>query len=177
LRASCVRVKRPIGPFFFAQEMTDEKIAHALRGNRDAIAFFVMLRDVSHFWDDMIDRDRDLTAEYINDAMWMAMVEIPANPFYRANFDRLQPHIVTAIANWQAANLFEAGSDERQLQIAFISRSDYCNILLECVYIIGGRDWLLQMTPIIRDAWTDEDFSAYKINLQTEKAARLGVAQ
>jgi len=150
----------------------DENIAEVLQGNAAAIECFMLIRDVLHFWDDLIDKDHTVSDAYIHGSMFKALVALPTNDFYRRFQDMLQPVLVNAIANWHAANAFEAGEDERLLQIAFVVRSDYANILIQMAYIIGGYDWVTAVTPVIRRMWTTEDFTAYKANLEREKAAR-----
>lgn len=152
----------------------EEHIRYALRGHEGAVDFFLTLRDVLHFWDDLIDLDQRITPEYINRSMFAALIELPNNEFYRANYSSLSAILVNAIANWQTANQFEADGDDRRLSIAYVIRSDYANLLIHCAYLVGGYDWMTEVTPIIRDWWTKENFGAYKSNLQREMAARFG---
>lgn len=152
----------------------DEAIRYALKGYQPAIDYFLLVRDVLHFWDDLIDKDRHLGDADINAAMFKALVLLPQNSFYLQCKDSLQPILVNAIANWQAANQFEAGDDERLLQVAFITRSDYANLLIQCAYLVGGYAWMNEVTPLIRSMWTKEDFAEYLSNLKREREARLG---
>ena len=149
-----------------------DSIGYALKGNQSAFEFFLLVRDVLHFWDDLIDRDRQISDETINASMFKALVYLPGNSFYRQFFDTLNPILVNAIGNWHAANKFEQGDVERNLQVAFVIRSDYANILIQCAYLIGGYEWMLHVTPLIRDMWTTENFQAYRSNLQRESAAK-----
>jgi SAM-dependent methyltransferase len=151
-----------------------DRIAHVLRGNQDAIEFFMIIHAILHFWDDLIDKDAALDDTVINAAMWSALIDLPNNTFYRKHQTVLNAVLVNAIANWQAANQFERGGNLRQLQIAFIARSDYTNILLQCAYLVGGKNWLLEITPMVRDQWTTEDFGAYLENLSRERSGRTG---
>jgi hypothetical protein len=153
-----------------------ELVRKVLRGYQPAVDFFMVLGTIAHFWDDLIDKDRQVSDEEINGVMWNALVTLPNNEFYRQFFDALNPLLVTAIANWQTATAFERGDNPRQHQIAFITRSDYANILIQAAYLVGGREWMLQMTPVIRDEWTDEDYATYADNLKKERAAREGEA-
>jgi hypothetical protein len=150
----------------------EERISQVLRGYAPAVQCFFLIRDVLHFWDDLIDRDRALADHEIHGAMFKALVLLPTNTFYAQHIQSLQPVLVNAIANWRAANEFEAGSDTRRLQIAFVIRSDYANILIQMAYLVGGHDWVMSVAPTIRAMWTDEDFDAYLINLAHEKSMR-----
>jgi hypothetical protein len=151
----------------------DEKISQVLRGYVPAVECFLLLRDILHFWDDLIDRDHALADAHIHESMFKVLISLPSNEFYRKYQDLLQPVLINAIANWRAANQFEGHGDNRALQLAFVIRSDYANILIQMAYIVGGHDWLMEVTPTIRAMWTEEDFEAYLTNLEREKCARL----
>lgn len=150
----------------------EDCIRFALKGNEDAVSCFMLLRDVLHFWDDLIDKDREITDEQINRSMFKAIVSLPSNPFFRQYQDYLLPTLVNAIGNWHAANKFEKTDDGKLLEVAFVIRSDYANLLIQSAYIVGGHDWMVYVTPLIRSMWTSENFSAYMANLQEERAAR-----
>lgn len=149
-----------------------EVVHYSLKGHQPAIDYFMLVRDVLHFWDDLIDRDRPLRDTDINAAMFKVLVLLPQNSFYAEFKDSLTPVLVNAIANWQAANQFERGDDPDQLELAFVIRSDYANILIHCAYLVGGYFWMNEVTPLIRSLWTSENFQAYRENLMAEKAAR-----
>ena len=150
----------------------DQKIFTALKGNVHAVECFFLLRDILHFWDDLIDKDHAVPPEGVHSAMFKALVELPSNPFYQRFGDQLRPVLVNAIANWRAANQFETSGDNRRLQLAYVIRSDYANILIQMAYLVGGRDWVMEVTPSIRDVWTSEDFNDYLVNLGKEQFAR-----
>lgn len=150
----------------------DEIIAKALRGNPDAIGFFGMLYSIFQVWDDLIDRDKKVSDNDINNAFWRALVELPLNPFYRANFNALHPLLSTSILNWHAANRMEATDSEADKEIAFIIRSAYVDLLIQSALIVGGVQWAIEMTPAIRRFWHGEGLAGYKAALaeQFERA-------
>ena len=154
------------------------KFIREILGNESATRFIELLFDLFHFWDDLIDRDKPLSDEDINRAMWSAAVLLPANPFYRQFFLQLQPLIVSAITNWQVANRLEreeSDSDEKdrkRKQIAFIIRSDYANILMQSIFLLHGQERAVELGPYIREHWTEEDFDAYCVNLRKETETR-----
>lgn len=154
-----------------------QKISQALLGHEQAISLFMLIRDVLHFWDDLIDGDKSITQADINLSMFKALVAIPENRFYRDHQDKLLPVLTNAIANWQTANQFEQTSDIDLLEQAFVIRSDYANLLIQMAYLVGGYDWMIQATPMIRSMWTTENFAAYLSNLQRERAAKRGLAK
>lgn len=152
--------------------MENDKILRALRGHQGALDAFLKVRDILHFWDDLVDRDKVVGPDYINRAMFTALVALPSNPFWRAHQDSLLPILTNAVGNWHAANTFEAGDELRRLELAFVIRSDYANLLIHMAYLVGGYDWMMEVTPVIRDLWTEEDFAQYLRNLSIERDAR-----
>jgi len=149
-----------------------DKIHYVLRDDRDAVAYFLALHSVLHLWDDLIDRDHVPTPAEVDEAMWNALIAVPNNPFFLRHITSLSALTVNAIANWKAANQFEGTEDERLLHLAFVIRSDYANILLHCAFLVGGREWMMEVTPLVRQLWTDETFSDYLRNLDKERERR-----
>lgn len=130
------------------------------------------MRQALHFWDDLHDADKPITRQEIHGAMWACLVELPSNPFYQKHFQALQATLHNAIANWMAANEFEQSDDDKNLATAYVIRSDYANLLIQCAYLVGGKEWMFEIAPKIRQAWTVESFTKYKQNLGIEKASR-----
>ena len=50
-------------------------------GNHDALNMYRMLVDLAHTWDDLVDKDKDVPADHINNAFLIALVYMPANIF------------------------------------------------------------------------------------------------
>lgn len=145
---------------------------HVCGGNPAAAQFLMDMVEVLHLWDDLIDMDRPVPPEAINDAFRMALVDIPRNPFYQSNFDLLNPVLLSAINNWHVANILEAGDAEDDLRIAFISRSSYIDLITQVAYIVGGDEWVRHIGPDIRRFAHSEGWVKYQDNLKAERTAR-----
>lgn len=147
-------------------------IRRAVQGNEQAFRFFTSLYNVLQVWDDLIDKDKPVGPEAVNMMMWTALIDIPRNPFYQANFNDLNPILMSSIVNWHGANTMEATDSEADKEIAFITRSAYVDLLIQSALIIGGVQWAIQMTPEIRRLWHDEGLAGYKAALaeQFERA-------
>jgi hypothetical protein len=150
-----------------------------LRSNSDATEFCCTLIEVLHTWDDLIDRDKPVSPEKINQAFWQALVELPRNPFYQQHFHDLIPCLMVAIQNWYAANAMEATESEADKAIAFILRSSYADIVIQAAYLIGGCAWARVVTPKIRREFHREGYAGYRANLtkQFNDAAQVAAGE
>ena len=144
-------------------------------GNQDAVRFLEDITSVLHLWDDLIDRDNELTDSHINKTMWAALVTLPRNPFYSQNFLALNTVLVTAIINWQIATDMERkpNSDNDEV-IAFIIRSSYIDLMTLVAVLCGGADHATTIMREVREFWHDEKLSGYRENLVQERLSREG---
>lgn len=154
-----------------------EFLEWALKGDRQAIYFVEMMTQILHTWDDIVDDDNDLQNGTVNQAFWDAMIELPRCEFYVRNFTTLQPLLINAILDWETANSFENEGDDLGLEIAFVIRSSYLSMVIMSAYLIGGRQWALEVSPQARRICSQEGFSGYIENLKTEKKNRLNRRQ
>lgn len=140
-----------------------------LKGDREAALFVSMVYRVFHAWDDLIDRDKEIPDGEINMAFYMAMVNIPRNPFYRANFTELAPVISQAISNW-----WYSTEAERQAptEVTFVVRSSYIDIFTKAAEIVGGLNYAIEAQHKIRAWFHSEGYAGYLQNLHNEAALR-----
>jgi hypothetical protein len=132
--------------------MTESQLIRwALDGNEEAIAFVDAVSAISQTWDDLIDRDCDVSPEAINSMMWTALVELPNNPFYARHFGRLNTLVQQVIVDYLTA-------DKR---VSFILRDSLAGLIVHCSLLIGGYDWANAVAPAVRRYIHDEDFQAY----------------
>ena len=129
-----------------------EALAEAFCGDKDAVALAFHLARVADVWDNLIDRDKPVTPEDINDAFWLALVEIPRNQFYLRHMGHLQPLIAHSIFNYQIANAYETGAvpGEEAGVLAHVLRYSVADVIVHMAYLAGGRDWALKVGPRLR---------------------------
>lgn len=139
-------------------------------GDESAVEFLTAMVGVLHLWDDLIDKDKPVTDDDINAAFWDALVVLPRNQFYQRHFSDLNPILVTAILSWKTANEFERNRES--LDIAFVIRSAYVDLILMTALLCGGRARAERLGPAIRLFAHAEGFRQYQLNLEAEKAAR-----
>lgn len=144
------------------------------RGNRAAVQMLSDLLDVSQLWDDLIDLDKVPADKYINDRFYKALISIPRNPFYREHFGQISTVLEQAIVSWFVATSIERqrNEDETLNMVAFITRSDYINLIVLCAGIIGGVDWATQVAFDIRKLVHEEGLAGYRDAVREEAAAR-----
>src|SRR4029077_4314252 len=104
--------------------------------NEEAAQFLGLITECAHFFDDLFDGDTAMTKRDIYNALWMTMVALPRNPFYRQFFAELAPLVSNAIINWRVANELEASpSGETDLRVAFVVRSSYAELIQQTALI------------------------------------------
>ena len=143
-----------------------ERTAHALKNNVYAIDFCNAYFRACQVWDDLIDRDKDISDKDINNAFISMLVEMPNNPFFQANRTYLAPIMMNGIIDWMDANDMEDSGDKHQQMVAYTLRDSFNNLLLHCAYLIGGKDWLDEIRYQFRLAIYDEPLEDYLESLQ-----------
>jgi hypothetical protein len=146
----------------------DPTLRWALKGDADAIGFVQALVRICDVWDDLIDRDATVQPEPIHQAFYLALVDLPGNPFYRAHFAALQPVIVGGILSWWASNRMESSPYRRSRQIAFIARSQIAEVITMAAGLVGGIDWARSVGPDIKRLIHSDDMGQYLKELESK---------
>lgn len=127
-----------------------EYLLYAYRGNSDAVALVLAIAEISHSWDDLIDRDKSVSDAQINRAFSIALLELPKNPFYQAHCLDLLPVMTTGTLNWLTANEYEKQQDKEAHALAHVLRYGIADLALFIAYLIGGQEWAQQVAPELR---------------------------
>ena len=145
-----------------------------LQGDVVAAEFCAEVLHVLHFWDDLIDRDKPVSDDDINQAMWRALVELPRNAFYRQHFDQLNPVLMIAISDWLTATRAEREPDAclDKLVTTFVIRSSYLNVIVMAGIIVGGPGYGLRMAQPLREYFHREGLLTYRKTLRAERELR-----
>lgn len=149
--------------------MTEEEqlsnISRWMKEDPYATAFVRDFFIACHLWDDLIDRDQEVSPESIDGAFWRVMVSIPSNPFYQRHINELQPVIATAILDWFAANELETG-DDHERHISYTLRCGILSIITYCAMLVGGPEWARAIGPEIRRFGQRETLAEYMGDLR-----------
>jgi hypothetical protein len=128
-------------------EQVIDRLAYYLKGDADALRFCVDIMFLGHLWDDLIDKDKERTPEEINRAFMSAFGTIPQNPFYQAFQEQLRGLVMSAILQWQDANILERTRNPDEMFAAYIARNGMAAIVHYCMFLVGGPEWCNEQGP------------------------------
>ncbi len=131
-------------------------------GNKDALNLFFMLVDLVQTWDDLVDRDREVSQQEINNAFLVALVYVPSNPFYQAIREQITPMWMTVISAFEVANKFEQDKDEHGLEIAHNLRFAGGHIAAFMVQTCLGYERAREVLPDIWKIIVNERYDEYR---------------
>jgi hypothetical protein len=148
-----------------------------LKGNEAAVKFMKDLAFCSQVLDDLVDKDKDVSAGTIENVFWLLLIDVPNNGFYRAHNQSLLPVMGQVLNDWFVANSMEAKHvqlaplpgaepkvwlDDQLLRVSYVLRDSMAQLLTHCTLLIGGYAWMRQHADLIRTFVHDENFDSYK---------------
>ena len=131
-------------------------------GNQDAINLFDMLIDLAHTWDDLVDKDKDVTEAKINNAFMICLVYLPMNPFYQLIQRDVMPMWITVVSAYQTANHYERTKDVHGVEIAHTLRYAAGQIIAYAVHVCVGPEKTAEYLPDVWKALVIERFDDYR---------------
>lgn len=131
-------------------------------GNQDALNVYRMFVDLSHVWDDLVDKDKDTRENDINNAFLICLVYLPANPFYQTIQQAVLPMWLTVVSAYQTANQFERNKEEHGLEIAHTLRYAAGNIVAYMVHVCLGPEKAAGVLPEVWKTVVHERFDEYR---------------
>jgi hypothetical protein len=142
--------------------MKDEGKLEWFGGNQDALNMYRAFVNLAHTWDDMIDRDKPVSADDINRAFLTCLVYLPANPFYRAIQDQIMPMWLVVVSSYETANAFEKAKDPHGIEIAHSLRYAAGSIIAYAVHVCLGAEKAKEVLPEVWKAMFYERFDDYR---------------
>jgi len=131
------------------------------KGNTAARDLFNHFVELSHIWDDLVDKDKAVSTEQINRAFILALVVIPENPVYQALGQEMRTLFSTAIAGYLTANAYEETLDSHGLEIAHTLRYAVAHVF---IFLITKLHGIEEAVPILQEAMKEmipERFADY----------------
>jgi hypothetical protein len=131
-------------------------------GNQDALNMYRAFVNLAHTWDDMVDRDKPVSADDINRAFLTCLVYLPANPFYRAIQEQILPMWLVVVSSYETANAFEKAKDPHGIEIAHSLRYAAGSIVAYAVHVCLGAEKAKEVLPEVWKAMFYERFDDYR---------------
>lgn len=131
--------------------MTDrEYLVHAYKGNLDAARLALTIVKIADVWDNLIDKDKEVSDADIHEAFWLSCIEMQQNPFFRQFSADLLPVMANGIVNWRIANELQKQKDDRAIEIAHVIRYSIADTIVHMALLIGGPEWVVEVGPELR---------------------------
>ena len=130
-------------------------------GNQDGVVMMEAMRTLAHIWDDLIDRDKQVSSEDVNKAFHIALVELPMNPLYQFIQKEVAPMWLTTILAYDTANRFEKAKDAHGIEIAHNLRYAAGHIIAYAVHVCVGTEKAREYLPEIWKIIVAERFEDY----------------
>jgi hypothetical protein len=131
-------------------------------GNQDALNIYRMLCRLAHIWDDLVDKDKEVPEDVINESFLICLVYLPSNPFYQLIQTAILPMWIAVVSAYKTANQFEKNKDEHGIEISHNLRYAAGNIVAYMVHVCVGAEEAAKHMP---DVWKDivaERFNDYR---------------
>ena len=143
-------------------------VKRAANGSVEAENFLLLLIDLFHVWDDLIDKDKPVYDDAISRAFEAALIWLPRNAFYMRNFADLNVLIANSIRNWQLSTAIERQKITSLFPASFILRDAYTDIVAQVAYITGSRQLAESVGIEVRKHAHEEGFAQYVVGLGLE---------
>lgn len=141
--------------------VTEEDKLRWFGGNKDAISMCDMISTLTHVWDDMVDKDKELTETDINNAFRIALVYLPSNKFYAHIQPQVMPLWVVIISAYEASNTYQNAKDEHGIELAHTLRHATAHIFAYAIEICVGQELAKIYIPEMWKGISDERVSDY----------------
>ena len=145
-------------------------LQQVLQGQPAPILFCEMLFRISQTLDDLIDGDQPVTAAAVCRAFWDALIELPANPFYREHEPTLRPLMAAALQDWIDSTQLERAGDHHGRTLAFVLRDQLTSLVVQCARLVGGYEWMQQVSVDIRRHFHEDRLADYLAEFSTGEA-------
>lgn len=101
----------------------------------DAVQWLLDLWRVIQMLDDVMDSD-PVERQELNSTIFLALVGLPANPFFQSYSANLLPVLATSILKWQASDTAER--DKKADAKSFVWRAAYYDVVMLVVLLCHG---------------------------------------
>jgi purine-cytosine permease-like protein len=131
-------------------------------GNKDALEMFHMFIYLAHIWDDLVDKDKEVSEDAINKVFSICLIYLPLNNFYRQIQYQIIPMWITIISSYEAANKFERDKDQHGIEISHGLRYAAGNIIAYAIFVCVGAEKAKDFIPEMWKTVVFERFDDYR---------------
>ena len=117
------------------------------KGNESAISLSMMLLEVCHVWDDIVDGD-PVTTDDVNRVFRYLIYDIPINPVYKA-IPSMPDHLLNIYLKWRDATAMEA-EENPDLEKTYMLRASLYDMFSMIAFYLYGDEWAKEIGPSVR---------------------------
>lgn len=125
------------------------------QGNADATKLSFDLLNIAHTWDDLIDKDKEITDDAINKAFLDSLYTVQLNPLYGLD---IASSVLNCFLRWQDANAIEKDprSTHNDLAMAWMLRAGLFDIFVLLATKLYGLSWAKEIGVAVRKAYGEK---------------------
>tara|TARA_R110000823_G_scaffold288191_2_gene406390 strand:+ start:303 stop:734 length:432 start_codon:yes stop_codon:yes gene_type:complete len=139
----------------------EERVAEAVKlcagGNREAHLYLNIICRSARLIDNLFDNLNKWQDEDTYDLSHLLLVELPDNPFFIANRHSLLPLHLVALNAWKDSNSWETEEGVKRTY-ALVIRDTLTEVGLMVAHLVGGRDYLEEVSLKVRELFIKEEF-------------------
>jgi hypothetical protein len=132
------------------------------QGNKDAAFLMDCFGWATQLADDLADADTENVSTLqkrslaMSRLLYLLLIRIPGNPFFRANEVHFVGLFPVLIAQWDASNTWGSARKLETRMFSYVTRAACGRLLEQVAYVVGGLDWMMQVTREIHDYYYGE---------------------
>lgn len=137
------------------KESFRELFDYIFKGDQDAIDVCCLLVDIADTWDDIVDKDKPVSAQAVDKAFVGALFELQRRPiWFNAG---LSYHVLNAFLKWRDANDIETNplSTDDDLAKSYMLRAGLYDIFVLVAYHLHGDEWAREIGPGVRKFYAE----------------------
>ena len=137
-----------------------ELFSYIYKGDENSINFSLDLVRVSQIWDDLYDKDKDVSGDHVNYIFFKSIYELQKNVIWQ--HCAIGEHLLNVFLKWNDANVLEKEKkNDSDLNKAYMLRAGIYDIFPIIAYHLHGLKWALEVGPLIM-RYYGEDLDTFK---------------
>lgn len=115
------------------------------KGNQEALDLYNATALIAEMWDNLIDKDKEVSDEDVHKLMNAALIGLPLNPFFLKHNATFYPLLITSAASYVASTKLEKSSDPLEVEHAHMLRFSIYMMPLLAAILAGGLEHGIEM--------------------------------